>query len=638
MHASVSRLKINVYPVLLLRPWDPVLIANGSAYPLGCLISYGKVHKNGILKNAFDFQPLVNRHEPDWGFYLQEAEAKPAAVWLFSCYTWNCEDNLTLAKAIKERSPHSLIIVGGPHIPAYEEENREFLKQNAYIDIAVRGEGEITLAEILETIQDTSPTNLHPDFSTICGISFRKGNEIFRTADRVRNRHLDLFPSPYLTGEFDHKSFNDLPIMILETNRGCPFGCTFCDWGSATLQKFSLYDLDRVKKEIEVISKKKPQSIYLGDSNFGVFERDVEIAQTIANASDIYGYPKAFGSSFAKNASPRLAEIIKILSKKRLITIGLISIQTTDQETLAAINRTNIRNDKYEKLIEIFKNEKLKLSSELLIGLPGQTVESHKKDLQFFVDRKIMTIAYNTSVMPNAPMNEPGYRNKYKIVTDKKGYVLSTSSFSNEERLMMVQLFLAFQFFYAAGVLKYYLYFLQMEHGIRFMDFIEDLLLFSKKNPQKYPIGFKVQDTILVMRRDWSPSLEWTSEEVEFLFDHLDDYYKEITAFTKEKYGITLSESENDVLFTAQKSVMPLKGKVVPFSVELKHDLCAYVNQIKELTIVDVRPRNFKALKDFSEGQLRVSALKVKTIKSLALGKFDRWTGNGWELKSSLRF
>lgn len=630
-----------VYPVLTSRRDDSGLFADGSSLPIGCLVSYAKVYKGGLLNSFFAFDRLANRQPAEWQYFNQAANTNPPAVWLFSSYMWNHKDNMTVVREVKQASPDALVIMGGPHIPAYDEQNRKFLQDNPFVDITVRGEGEITLAEILETIAAHPDKGFRQDFSHVNGITFRHAEGLRRTPDRIRNRDLDLFPSPYLTGELADQSFYDLPGLALETNRGCPFGCTFCDWGAATLQKFSLFDLERVKKEIELIGKMRTQCIYLGDSNFGAFERDIEIAQTIADTKKKYGYPKKFGTSFAKNASPRLAKIIKILSSENLIDYGLISIQTTDSDTLSAINRSNIKNDKYEQLIEIFKKEGMRLSSELLIGLPGQTVQSHKEDLQFFIDRKLMTIAYNTAVMPNAPMNEPGYRKKYQIVTDENDYIVSTSTFTKEQYDEMFRLFLAFQFFYVLSVLKYYLYFLQMDHSIRVMDFIERLLVVSAEKKDLYPLSYRVRNELLTKqdrKRIGMPILQWKTTDSEFLFNHLDEYYDEIVRFTKNEFGVSFEKNELETILAVQKAVMPALGKSVPLTVELPNDFVSYFDQIKSITCITRPPSDFRPLKTFPKGTLTVKALKKKTIDNLTLLRLDQHKNTDWELKSALRF
>ena len=72
---------------------------------------------------------------------------------------------------------------------------------------------------------------------------------------RVRFRQPDEIPSPYLQGVFD--SYGEVSAAIIESNRGCPFGCTFCDWGSATQQKVRKFDVQRVRDEITWLAQRK---------------------------------------------------------------------------------------------------------------------------------------------------------------------------------------------------------------------------------------------------------------------------------------------------------------------------------------------------------------------------------------------
>ena len=114
-----------------------------------------------------------------------------------------------------------------------------FFAQHPYFDVAVRHEGEVTLAEMLNEVarSGVGPSDLsRVDLSTVEGLTFRRNGELVRTPDRGRTPDLSIFPSPYTTGEFDHW-IDDKSYLPIETNRGCPYGCTFCDWGAATLSK-----------------------------------------------------------------------------------------------------------------------------------------------------------------------------------------------------------------------------------------------------------------------------------------------------------------------------------------------------------------------------------------------------------------
>ena len=351
---------IRVIPVLLSRIGsEDAMFADGSVLPMGSVVSYVRAHNSGMLTRALDILPMVQRCPPRWQEYVDMARDSEPAIWLFSCYMWNIDDNLMLARQIRELSPDSLFIFGGPHVPKYEQDCENFFNDHSFVDVAVRAEGELILADLLDTVVDSG--ELHPDFSAVDGITWRRPDgSLSRNPDRVRNRDLDLYPSPYLSGEFEDESFFQLPGMILETNRGCPYGCTFCDWGAATLQKVSHFDLEKIKQEIFYIAEKlQPNSLYIADANFGAFARDVEIVQTIVEAKKKFGYPVNFACNYAKNASPRLAEIIKILNAGGLIATGIISMQTTDAQTLNVIERSNIKNEKYDKLLDIFREEGL---------------------------------------------------------------------------------------------------------------------------------------------------------------------------------------------------------------------------------------------------------------------------------------
>lgn len=635
--------KIKIHSILVSDgPGCEGVYSYASVLPLGMLVSYAKVYKDGMLNNFFAFQTFVNRTQEQFHRYIDEQliDAETTSIWLVSSYVWNHDNNMEFARVIKSKLPRSVVIAGGPHIPAFEADLRAFLQAQIQIDITIRGQGEIALAETLAILGSSAPETWSLGLSGVMGISFRNNGLIARTADRERNLNLDIFPSPYLSGEFDDPSFDDMKGMVLETNRGCPFGCTFCDWGSATLQKFSMFDLEKVKKEIDFIARKRAAAIYLSDSNFGAFERDVEIAQYIADTKKSYGYPKTLGSSFAKNASEKLVKITKILYQAKLKSTGMISIQSTDETVLKTIARSNIKQEKHEKLIRIFSEEGMQLSSELMIGLPGQTVESHKKDLQYFFDRKLITTAFCTQIMPNAPMNEPSYRELNKIVANEDGFVISTSTFSEDDYHFMIKIFLSFQFFYVLGVLKYFLYYLQMEHSIKAMDFVEELLLATKADSKNYPLGFELQKNLLGKmdpKMKGLPTIRWNTEDSKFIFNNLDAYYGEIVKFLSSKYRVEIPATELRTLLAVQKAVMPVMGKKVPLEIKLEHDFASYFEQLKKCNVVSSKPANFRPLAAYPGGALVVKARMPKTIDNLNLLRIDLHTNAGWELKSKLR-
>ena len=96
----------------------------------------------------------------------------------------------------------------------------------------------------------------------------------------------NYFPSPYLTGQFDYLLNDGTNYQaIIETNRGCHSGCHYCYWGNK--KKYEFFDMQRIKDEAEWIGRNKIKYVFCADSNFGIFDRDIEIAQIYADQNGI---------------------------------------------------------------------------------------------------------------------------------------------------------------------------------------------------------------------------------------------------------------------------------------------------------------------------------------------------------------
>jgi radical SAM superfamily enzyme YgiQ (UPF0313 family) len=162
-------------------------------------------------------------------------------------------------------------------------------------------------------------------------------------------------------------------MVTLETNRGCPYGCTFCDWGSATTSRVRKYDIDRVFGELQWCSDMRITSVSVADANFGMFARDVDIAAELARVRSTSDFPRAFGVSYAKNTVKHLEQIIGMLTDAGVMSQGVLSLQSMDADTLQVVHRSNIKTERYDALAAWMRSAKLPWV-ELMMGLPGMTV------------------------------------------------------------------------------------------------------------------------------------------------------------------------------------------------------------------------------------------------------------------------
>lgn len=413
----------------------------------------------------------------------------------FSTYIWNRNYNFTLAQKIKEINPNALIVFGGPE-PAVE--NKKFFELYPFIDICIKKEGEISFKNILE--------NYHTkDFSKINGLLINNAGILIDTGNDVRIDNLDHIPSPYLTGVFDKLIQNNSNITwnaTLETNRGCPYACTFCDWGSLTYNKIKKFDLHRVYSELEWIAKNKCDYLSFTDANFGIFpERDNLIADKLIEVQKLHGYPKQYSISWAKNQKEDVVNIVKKLITEGGSRMGLnLSVQTLDETTLDIIKRKNLETHKIEKVFELCENNNIPLFTELILGLPGQTLDKFKED--FF---KLYTIGnhtgisvYQAQLLENAEMNLL-QRKLYKIKGMQMFDYIHGSTEENElketievvistvdlppNKMIEAQVFAWYMnTFHINGLTNYISRFLNKHHNITYKDFYENLYQYIQKD------------------------------------------------------------------------------------------------------------------------------------------------------------
>ena len=405
-------------------------------YSIASLFAY--IRKFPELSDNFQFEKTFifrNKFEE----YLERSAN--ADIFLGSCYTWNWEITNLIAKKIKEINPNCLVIFGGPQVPLeyegdvprkwVENSKGSIFEDYPHIDMLVHQEGEITLKEIFEKYLGDK------DYSKVKGIETKK----FCTPARDRIMDLNELPSPYLTNlvwELVEPVDGVRYIASWETNRGCPFQCTFCDWGSATKSKVRNRQMDTLLREIEWFADNKIPHVDFCDANFGIFaDRDLELAQKLKSEKLLKGFPGTVGISWAKTSSERIIQIAKELLEANLLTAVTLTTQSLDPSTLEIIKRSNIKFDKFSSLLQQFRSHKIENYTEIIMGLPGETLQSFKNGLEQLMElfpRPVISI-YNCGVFVNAPMNRPDYIEAHGIKVIKSPIYLEHSSIHNRGKI-----------------------------------------------------------------------------------------------------------------------------------------------------------------------------------------------------------
>ncbi len=559
-------------------PVVPIVSGFGAIPPasLGLIMANAMAWDGGRLTELYDFEPRWVPRRRELRRLLQD---RGPAVLLFSNYAWTMQENLVLSAYVKEIEPDCITVHGGPNTPSYPADADAFLRTHPHVDVMARGEGEITAAEVLSAIDGRldSRDNAVARLRDVAGISFLLRGEVIRTPDRPRMTDLDILPSPYLTGLFDDYHEASPGLTILETNRGCPYGCTFCDWGSATLSRLRMFDLDRVFAEIEWLGKNKVNSVILGDSNFGMVPRDVSIAEKVAEVRQRFGYPREFFASTAKNKVKHLKHIVTILNDAGVYTEAVLALQTTDEVVLDTINRANIRTEAYHTLAIEYQKAGLAVSTEYIIGLPGSTVDSVAGDLQGATDREIHVRANPLELLVNSPMNEPAYRDRFAVESapmqrdPNRKLVVSSSSHSRADLDAMWELSRFFFFAENSGRLRYLARWMRQATGILEIDLYRSMMDAASSRPRDFPLLLWAQEHVGIVG---VPPLSWSH------------YYSEVVRFLVDEHGVP-DGSEVRTLEAVHLLLTPDRDRTFPESIDLAHDVGSWFRGIRAAKEVD---------------------------------------------------
>lgn len=623
-------------PVIPLYSWGTISQDCGQlsdevepVLSIGMLMAHARACRGGELEQRYDFV----RIRPDSTEVLAAWAANPRpAIFLFSDYLWNLDQHLEWGRMVKELSPESLCIHGGPSCPKYEADAAAFVTDNPGVDLAVRGEGELVFEQLLVTLDgDIDPLRLDrlEGVGSLTYLDHRSGEpRVVRTADAGRPEQLDDLPSPYLSGEFDELLAVPWRSASIETNRGCPYGCTFCDWGSATLSRIRKFDLDRVRAELDwVMEHATPPDIMITDANFGIFARDLEVADHLAELRGQHQMPYTVTiSGMAKNTVKHSVPIIQTFVRAGIGPIAAQSVQSTDEATLSAIRRHNIKLERFDDMARAFKELGLPLVTDILMGLPGSTVESFKNDLQDCLDREVTARTMEILKLPNSPMNDPEYRREWKVEADEYGVVCASSTFTRDDYEQMKRLRLLYRAVEHFGLLRHVLRHLQWEHGLRALDVIHDIDRAIVRDPVRYPLlAFvgRVFDIYTVPPVAWEP------------------FFDEVVDFLHAEYGLTLDGPLATVL-SVQRAVLPARNRAFPDVIELEHDYVEYRRDRSSLADGAVPSR----LADYGPGRLQVSDPTGVCDRYIQRNEMpDRrdhttsnlfWVGYDWELDSPL--
>jgi radical SAM superfamily enzyme YgiQ (UPF0313 family) len=341
----------------------------------------------------------------------------------FSNYIWNASLSLAFAQRIKEKSPETVVVLGGPNYPLVEAEQERYLRAHPEIDFYIIKEGELAFFRLLEALAKHSRDREQVKrlaLSSIHSIVAGGGPVLPTNVERLKD--LTVIPSPYTTGKLD-EFFDGMLLPIIQTNRGCPFGCTFCVEGVNYYNKIYRNSGHKVAAELDYIGRRMAavrekggrNDLFIADSNFGMYKEDLETCRQLARTQSIYKWPEYINVATGKNQKERVLEASKLINGALRLS-G--SVQSLDVVVLKNIKRNNISADGLMDLALRASEVGANSYSEIILGLPGETKESHFKTIRTVMDAGFTNIyLFQLMLLPGTELALDETKAKFEMLS-----------------------------------------------------------------------------------------------------------------------------------------------------------------------------------------------------------------------------
>ena len=424
-------MKLKIY--LADLTYDTISITS-DVFPLnvGLVASYcKKLFNEHVEIKLFKYIPKLEK----------AIKESPPDILGLSNYAWNHLLSYNIFKIAIKNNPNLLTVWGGPNFPLDLPSQKKFLEKYKEFDAYIPLEGEIGFSNIISrVIELNSLDNIKQKIrqKPIDGVITRSlENEIQYNIPVIRTENLDDIPSPYVTGLMD-EFFDGKLTPMFQTNRGCPFSCTFCNDGSPLVQRVNMFSIERVSQEIEYAAKNirnGQKNILISDLNFGMYPRDLEICSKIKNIQTRFdGFPEQIQTTTGKNNKKQIIEAIEQLDGSLRLSM---SVQSLDGGVLKNVKRGNISTDHLLELAPTIKNLDLGSDSEVILGLPGETYDSHVNTLRQLMRADIDHIlVFNCMMLMGSELNSPESRKKFELKTKFRVLVRDFAKLSNGQNVV----------------------------------------------------------------------------------------------------------------------------------------------------------------------------------------------------------
>ncbi|MFI3206445.1 MAG: DUF4080 domain-containing protein [Clostridia bacterium] len=395
---------------------------------------------------------------------IQNITDEKADLIAFSTYIWNVNYIESILPLIKKNNPEAVIVLGGPEV-SYN--CKEVFAKNKDVSYILSGEGEEVFPIFIDAIKNNLPTE------NIIGVN----SPTHQNPPCTNNKEPQ---SPYTTEYLERLKGR---ISYIETSRGCPYSCSYCL--SGRLCKIKFFSMDRVKKDIDLLSSSGTQTIKFIDRTFNCNpKRATEIIDYIIEKNPKYNgicyHFEMAGDIFTE-------ELLDALKRADTGLIQIeVGVQSFNEDTLKEVNRKTNIETVMKNMKTLLSNKNIHIHMDLIAGLPKEDFESFKLSFnKLFELRPDMLQLGFLKLLHGSPMKEQDVG----VFSDTAPYQIIENDYLSQrdlEKLSFVEDSL--ERLYNSGRFKFLLEKV-LETGLEPFDLFLD---FGEKYQAKY--GTKLED------------------------------------------------------------------------------------------------------------------------------------------------
>lgn len=330
-----------------------------------------------------------------WEGIKQEIERRqPDVVGVTGCATNQIEATIRVARIVKSVNPRILTVAGGPPVTAVPV---DFLNEAPSVDIAVAGEGELAMLDILR--YHTGDLKLED----ISGIAYRRDGAVVKNQPRPTIKELDSLPFPayhlmdmelyldprrykYRSPRYYRWRTKSTPReMTMVTSRGCPFDCVFCAVQLQTGRLWRAHSAEYVLSHIQqVVSQYQVDHIHFLDDNMSLEKGRFE---AILDGLIQRGLKITWDPTNGVRADRLDLNLLRKMKQTGCFNI-CVGVESGVQDTLDNIVHKRLRLEDVIKVAQICKQVGIRVGAFYIIGFPGETVENMERTIDFAIDLK----------------------------------------------------------------------------------------------------------------------------------------------------------------------------------------------------------------------------------------------------------